>query len=195
MKRWGPVCVRRPAAGLIGFGAALLAAACTGGSGGGPGGGSAGGPAHPAPSSSRSAPAGSAPASAPALDRQAAAARYLAIAAPGNRRLDHDFDRLDGPDRANLAGAQADLRDIAATERLFDRRLAAIPFPDPAAGTARSLVSLNQSRAALSVAVAGAASVAQLDAFQPLLTEANQPVEAAVRTIRGELGLPPPDTS
>jgi hypothetical protein len=54
-------------------------------------------------------------------DSRAAAPRCLAIATAGNRRPDIDFDRLNGPDHERLAAARADLRDAAATERLFDR--------------------------------------------------------------------------
>src|SRR4051794_2834723 len=52
--------------------------------------------------------------------RSALAARYRAIAEAGNRRLDHDFDAFEGRDHDRLAAADADLRDIAATERRFD---------------------------------------------------------------------------
>ncbi len=64
--------------------------------------------------------------------------KYMAIAQPANRELDHEFDGLDDHAKdGDLAAARADLRAAAATE----------------------------------------------------------PVEDAVRGIRGQLGLPPPDTS
>lgn len=151
--------------------AALLAAACTG-------------PRTPA---APQHPASAGP--------QAAAARYLAIAAAGNRRLETDFNRLDGPDRDNLRAAAADLRDVAATERLFDRHLLAIAFPPATGQTARLLYQANQSRARLTTAAAGSASLRQLRTFQRLLPTANGQVEKAVRMIRSQLGLPPPQTS
>jgi len=127
--------------------------------------------------------------------RKALAARYLAIAVAGNRRLEIDFDGLAGRDRDSLARARADLRDAAATEHLFDRRLLAIVFPAGIERIARALVWLNESRAALTMRAASSATLAQLRSYQPRLSAANRPVEQAVRLIRSELGLPPPETS
>jgi hypothetical protein len=128
-------------------------------------------------------------------ERSASAARYLAIAQAGNRALEVEFDRLHGRDRAALAASRTDLRDIAATERLFDSRLRAISFPAAPEATARTLYRVNQARASLTIAAARSVSLAQLRAYQPRLTAANVPVEQAVRIIRGQLGLPPPETS
>jgi hypothetical protein len=72
--------------------------------------------------------------------RRRAAARYLAIARPAYRRLDHDLDDgLEGDDRDNLAASQADLR-AAATERRFDRQLLALPLAALMAGTVAGFV-------------------------------------------------------
>jgi hypothetical protein len=158
--------------------AALLAAACTPGR-----------PPHAVP------PKSPAVASAPAFALRALAARYLVIASAGNRRLDADFGRLHGPDGRDAAADRAALRDIAATERTFDQKLAAIAFPPGIQNAARSLISQNQSRAALTAAAAGLSSVSQIQAVEPLLTAANGPVEAAVKVIRSKVGLPPPATS
>jgi hypothetical protein len=127
--------------------------------------------------------------------RRAAAARYLAIAKAGNRSLDHYFDRLEGTDRNRLARARADLHAIAATERLFDRRLSRIEFPVKAERIARSLRRINQKRAALTAAAARSSSLRELRDYERRLNAANRPVERAVRTIRRQLGLPPPATS
>jgi hypothetical protein len=123
------------------------------------------------------------------------AARYLAIAVAGNRRLEIDFDGLAGPDRNDLTRARADLRDAAATERLFDRRLLAIAFPAPIERVARALVRQNEIRAALTTRAAMSRTLAQLRGFKARLSAANVPVEQAVRLIRRQLGLPPPETS
>jgi hypothetical protein len=162
---------------------ALLAAACAGNR-----------PAGPEPLR-HSTPQSSPVPSATGAGRLALGARYLAIAVAGNRRLETDFDRLDGRDRANLAAARADLRDIAATERLFDRRLASIVFPPATETAARLLVVVNESRARLTMEAAGAASLRQLQAYRRQLTAANGPVEDVVRVIRIQLGLPPAETS
>ena len=127
--------------------------------------------------------------------RQELAARYLAIAAAGNRRLETDFDRLNGPDRADLPAARADLQDAAATERVFDQQLARIAFPAETEMIARLLVMSNQARSGLTAAAAGSVSLSQLHAFERQLAAANGPVEDAVVVIRSQLGLPPPDTS
>lgn len=136
-----------------------------------------------------------APSAAGSLGRRALAARYLAIAEAGNRRLEIDFDGLKERDSRHLARARADLRDAAATERLFDRRLLAIGFPAPVENIARALVWLNESRATLTTEAAASQTLAQLHRYEPRLAAANGPVEQAVRLIRSKLGLPPPETS
>lgn len=123
------------------------------------------------------------------------AARYLAIARPANHRLDVDFDGLADHDRTSLRLAAADLRDAAATERQFDRQLLRIVLPPAVAKQARQLVVVNEARARLSDQAASSVSLAELHQYQARLTKANAPVEAAVRTIRHQLGLPPPSSS
>lgn len=125
----------------------------------------------------------------------AAAAHYMAIARPANRELDHEFDGLKHHEQDNLAGARADLRAAAATERHFDRQLMAISFPPSAGPVVLLLYRVNQARAALTSIAAGAVSLSQLRGYQQRLDAANEPVEDAVRVIRDQLGLPPPDTS
>lgn len=127
--------------------------------------------------------------------RNKLAAQYMVIARAGNRRLEDDFDPLGGRDRDHLAAARADVRDAAATERLFDRRLLRIRFGPGAEHVARRLYRINQLRAKLTAAVAESTSLRSMHAYEPLLRAANAPVEEAVRTIRRELGLPPPETS
>jgi hypothetical protein len=146
--------------------------------------------------SSPPAPAHARPAGQPSgLQRRALAARYLAIATAGNRRLEIDFDGLAGQDRHHLRAALADLRDAAATERLFDQRLLKIRFPPGTEVVARTLYRVNQARASLTLRIARADSLRQLDVLTPQLTAANGPVEQQVRLIRRLLGLPPPETS
>jgi hypothetical protein len=141
------------------------------------------------------AQAGTAPAALSAVGRRALAARYLAIAQPANHQLDHDFDGLKDHEGDNLAAAEADLRAAAATERRFDRQLIAITFPPPTEPIVRLLYTANQARAALSMTAAATTSLRQLRGYQTRLDAANEPVEEAVRVIRSQLGLPPPDTS
>ncbi len=124
--------------------------------------------------------------------RHALAARYLAIARAGNRGLDASLDPLQDRDRNRLAAAKQDLRRAAAVEQTFDRRLLRIPFPSATERVARRLYRVNQDRASLTRAAATSTSLRQLQAYLPRLDAANRPVEQAVRTIRRQLGLPPP---
>jgi hypothetical protein len=173
--RWGA------AAALLGC-AVLLAAGCASDR--------AGGPMHE-PTSRTAATSGAALGPV----RRAVGARYLVIARAGNRRLNADFDPLEGRDRNDLPRANADLRDAAATERLFDRRLLRIAFPPESEQVARDLYRVNQARERLTTAAASSTSLRRLHAYQTRLDAANRPVEQAVRRLRGQLGLPPPPTS
>jgi hypothetical protein len=174
---------RQAAAGTLLGCAALLASGC----------GSASQPAPAAPAQpSQATPA--ATAISPA-QRKTAARSYLAIARPANRRLDRDFDGLEDSDHDDLAAAQADLLDAAATERLFDRRLLRLELPPATEPFAHLLVTANQARARLSVAAAASTSLSQLRGYEGRLTAANEPVEEAARVIRSQLSLPPPETS
>jgi hypothetical protein len=129
-----------------------------------------------------------------AAERRGVAARYLAIATIGNRGLDA-LDALAGRDRDDLAAARTDLYDAAATERRFDRGLLAIGFPSEIEGTARALIAVNESRAALTSEAAASTSLRQLLRYEMQLVTANGHVEQQVRIIRSRLGLPSPETN
>jgi DNA-binding GntR family transcriptional regulator len=169
-------------AGSVLLGTALLAAGCA----------SSGPPAR-SPASRSPAARGTATTTA---ELTAMAARYLAIARPANRELDHEFDSFDDHIKdGELAAARADLRAAVVTERRFDRQLIALSFPPRTEPFVRLLYRVNQARAALTSTAAGVTSLRELRGYQRRLDAANEPVEAAVRVIRGQLGLPPPDTS
>ena len=127
--------------------------------------------------------------------RAALADRYLAIAVPANHRVDHEVEGFADHERSDLAAAEADLRAEAATERGFDRRLAAIPFPPGIAAMARALIQANQSRAALTGRQARSASLARLHWFAAQRRAADAAVEFGARLIRRALALPPPSES
>ena len=120
---------------------------------------------------------------------------YLRIAEPANGRLEIDFDRLAGPDRAHLTAAEGDLRDAASTERLFDREILTLSLPPAVEATARDLVRVNESRARLTLAVSADHTLQQLAHDETILTAANEPEAEAVRSVRRQIGLPPPSTS
>jgi hypothetical protein len=163
--------------------AALLATGCSGS------------PAKPASPGKATASHSAVTGLAVGAQRKALAARYLAIAQAGNKRLEVAFDRLHDEDRMRLAASHRDLREIAATERLFDRRLLRIPFPAATERIARFLYWVNEARASMTAAAASSPTLARLRADERRLTQANKPVEQAVTILRSQLGLPPPETS
>jgi hypothetical protein len=174
-------------AGSVLLGTALLAAGCA--SSGPP----AQSPVSHRPASQSPAARGTATTTA---ELTAMAARYMASARSANRELDHEFDGFDDHLKdGDLAAARADLRAAVVTERRFDRQLIALSFPPRTEPFVRLLYRVNQARAALTSTAAGATSLRELRGYQRRLDAANEPVEAAVRVIRGQLGLPPPDTS
>ena len=134
-------------------------------------------------------------ASSAALSIRALAADYLAIARPANHRLDVEVSAYARHASHNLAAAAAALRAEAATERHFDRQLAAIPFPPAIAATAQALIGVNEIRARFTDQQAAATSIRALLSFSGRHKAADAEVEAQVRVIRAELGLPPPETS
>ena len=127
--------------------------------------------------------------------REQLADRYLAIAQAGNRRLERDLGRLEDRDRIRLLTAKAALADAAATERLFDQRLSRIEFGPPIEPVALLLYRLNQARASATAAAARSTTLRQLRMWLGRLDRDNAAVEEAVRIVRSQLGLPPPETS
>ena len=169
-------------AGSVLLGSALLAAGCASS-------------APPARSPASQGPASQSPAATTA-ELTAMAARYMAIARPANRELDHEFDGFDDHIKdGDLAAARADLRAAVVTERRFDRQLIALSFPPRTEPFVRLLYRVNQARATLTSTAAGVSSLNELRGYQRRLDAANEPVEDAVQVIRAQLGLPPPDTS
>jgi len=123
------------------------------------------------------------------------AARYLAVAEPANHRLDVEVDAYADSARHSLAAAENALRAEAATEHEFDRQLAAISFPPAIEATAEALIRVNEIRAGLTLKQAAARSIPALLSFTGAHNAADAELEAQVRFIRSELGLPPPATS
>ncbi len=125
----------------------------------------------------------------------ALAHKYLAIADPANRRLEVANDGYGKNESDNLAAAKADLRAEVATETLFDKQLAAIPFPPKVAAIARAMIQANQARGALTARQARSASLTQLRSFDQRHRAGDAAVEVEVRLLRKALHLPPPSTS
>src|SRR5262249_32302870 len=140
-------------------------------------------------------PCSSSVTAAPPNHPESVAQRYLAIARPANDDLEQDFDALHDSDSKNLGQAQAALRRVAQVERTFDRKLLQIRFWPAVERVARRLVRSNEARADLTSLAATSTSLRDLRSWEPGLNGANVPVETGVRTIRHQLGLPPPETS
>jgi hypothetical protein len=132
-----------------------------------------------------------------AADRQLAAlARsYLAIATPSDKQLDSEEDAYADNERDDLTAARADLRAQVATERLFDRQLAAIKFTPALEDTARALIAANRKRFRVTLRQARSATLARLQSLDPERRAGDAAVEVQVRLIRRQLHLPPPSTS
>ena len=192
--RGGPVpTVRRGATGLL-LAAVLAAALGLAGCGSSAGTAAPSGSAQssPVPSSSATPSSG---ASVSAAGLRALAARYLAIARPANRQLDHAVDGFEDEQHDDVAKATADLRAEVVTERRFDRQLAAIHFPPAIAGIAAALIQANHARIRLTLQEARSASAAELKKFKRRHAAADAAVEVQVKALRKALGLPPPATS
>jgi hypothetical protein len=123
------------------------------------------------------------------------AAAYLAIARPANHRLDTENDGFTDHEHGNMAMAESDLRAEAGTEQRFDRLLSQIRFPPQIATTARALIQANNHRIALTLRQARSSSVTTLLSFDHRHRAADAAVEAQVKVIRRDLGLPPPSDS
>jgi hypothetical protein len=78
---------------------------------------------------------------------------------------------------------------------MFDRDLLRLSLPPAVEVTAQDLVRTNESRAKLTSTLSAYRSLEQLTRNEKSLTAANAPVEQAVRSVRRQLGLPPPQTS
>ena len=124
------------------------------------------------------------------------AKRYMSIATPANTVLDKSFDALSDHKRDGdgVSASVPLLRTIALTERTFDRELLALKLPAQMGTTAAALVTANEARGNLTTQATTATSVPSLNQYETELDAMNAPVEAQVRILRKDLGLPPSDT-
>jgi hypothetical protein len=138
-------------------------------------------PALPAP----------APAAAASAQLAAAARSYLAIADPSDKQLDAEEDAYADDERDNLAGAKAQLRAQVATERQFDRELAAIKFPGAVEATAQALIRANEARFRVTLRQARSKTLTALRSLDTARKAGDAAVETQALLIRKELRLPP----
>ena len=105
----------------------------------------------------------------------ALAAKYLAIATPANEALEASFDALEDTDD-DLGASATLLRNIAATERQFDRDLVALKLPAKLGVTAAALVRINEARATMTSQAVSASSLDSLHRYETELDAMNVPV-------------------
>lgn len=137
------------------------------------------------------------PPPAPAASRQLAAfgREYLAIAGPSDKVLDPEEDAYAGNEKDNLAAAKADLRAQVATEKLFDRQLAAIRFPTAIEATAHALIRANEGRFKITERQARSKTLARLRSLDAMREAGNAAVEVQVALLRKQLHLAPESAS
>lgn len=137
------------------------------------------------------------PAPASAASRQLAALgrEYLAIASPSDKMLDPEEDAYADNEKHNLAAAKADLRAQVATEKLFDKQLAAIRFPAAIEATAQALIRANESRFKITERQARSRTLTRLQSLDAQREAGNAAVEVQVALIRRQLHLPPESAS
>jgi hypothetical protein len=136
-----------------------------------------------------------APASAAARQLTAFGREYLAIASPSDKVLDPEEDAYADNEKDNLAAAETDLRAQVATEKAFDRQLAAIRFPAAIEATAQALIRANEGRFRITERQARSKTLARLRSLDAMREAGNVAVEAQVALIRKQLHLPPESDS
>jgi hypothetical protein len=136
-----------------------------------------------------------APATAASAQLAAAARSYLAIANPSDKQLDVEEDAYADDERDALAAARAELRAQVATERLFDKELAAIKFPATVEATAHALIRANEARFRVTLRQARAKTLTALRALDGARKAGDAAVETQALLIRKELHLPPVPSS
>jgi hypothetical protein len=136
-------------------------------------------------------PSDSNPPSPAAVQLAAAARSYETLANASDKQLNVEEDAYADDERGNLAAAKAELRAQVATERLFDKDLAAIKFPATVEATAQALIRANQARFRLTLRQARAKSLVALQKLDTARKAGDAGVEAQAGLIRKELHLPP----
>jgi hypothetical protein len=115
---------------------------------------------------------------------------YTNVAGPADQALTAAIDGYTQNQHHNLAAARLDLSKEAKTEVWFDNQLSQITFPpapDPHAGL---LVAADQKRIKLTGLQMQAKTLREMRSFDARVQSADAAVEAQVRIIRQDLGLP-----
>lgn len=116
---------------------------------------------------------------------------YVSVASPANQALAAEMDGYSKNLGHDLSAAKSDLMSEAQTEASFDNQLSQVGFPSAAETAETDLIQADQARAKLIKLQAQASSFTQMQSFSSRVQAADAGVEAQVKLIRQDLGLPP----
>jgi len=119
------------------------------------------------------------------------ASLYTNVAAPADRALATDIATYSRDMNSNLAAAKLDLQKQMQAETSFDNQLGDITFPPAPDPHADLLIAADQKRIKLIKLQMQARTLRKLRSFNAQDLAANAVVEAQVKIIRQDLGLPP----
>ena len=119
------------------------------------------------------------------------ASLYTNVAAPADRALATDIATYSRDMNSNLAAAKLDLQKQMQAETSFDNQLGDITFPPAPDPHADLLIAADQKRIKLIKLQMQARTLRKLRSFNAQDRAANAVVEAQVKIIRQDLGLPP----
>jgi hypothetical protein len=119
------------------------------------------------------------------------ASLYSNIADPANRLLAADLQAYGVNRLHNLAAAKLDLSNEVKTDTAFDNQLGQITFPSAADPHADTLIALDAKRIKLIQLQLQATSLRKLRALDSQVEAASAAVDAQVKIMRQDLGLPP----
>lgn len=116
---------------------------------------------------------------------------YTNLAAPADRALTADIASYGTDMHSKLAAAKLDLQKQVQAETSFDNQLGEITFPPAPDPHADLLIAADQKRIKLIKLQMAARTLRKLRSFNAQDVAANAVVEAQVKIIRQDLGLPP----
>jgi hypothetical protein len=119
------------------------------------------------------------------------ASLYSNLADPANRLLAADLQAYGVNRLHNLAAAKLDLSNEVKTDTAFDNQLSEITFPPAADPHADTLTALDAKRIELIKLQLKATSLRKLQALDSRVEAASAAVDAQVKIMRQDLGLPP----
>jgi hypothetical protein len=119
------------------------------------------------------------------------ASLYTNVAGPADRAIGAEIQAYGVNRRRNLAAAKLDLSNEVKAETSFDSRLGAITFPPAADPHADLLTAADAKRIQLIELQLKARSLRKLRAFDGRIEAASSAVDAQVKIMRADLGLPP----